>query len=513
MKKTIGKKRICILLAAVLLLAAVPFAGAEGAGPHGDGNGILSRPLLASMYKWLNNMDSNFWPQLTFDDISNAVGKWGCVNAESDGVTHSAYWTDGQDYVTVTFRNRDGYWGVTAISTDLSRDEYDAADDSSLPQVGNREAGSSPVEPVTMTTDVKPSGVEANVTVDLPAENWYASKSFGELRFQIAPEESKVSGNSGGLRLSFWADEASLRAEQEKGAEDMADAESLYLLGMEMKGCTYTKYGMKMTDYIAELREGLWLRLSVYKLSVYPGSEAEAVIRSLNVQAGDISFSYEPLDWDDDLDDGWDDEPVPVGSNAIVDYIRNSHWVADGAVYLEDKPNAVMVYNNFTVEELSFSHDLESDKYYSYLDFDIRVMDAGTDKQLPLLRMWISMYTQGSFMDISSVTFTTGGRDYTFSGLSDEEDFIEDEGEFRQDMLILFDQDSLPFLSDLEISRLLGDEMVKAVFHGTRDLEAELGENFWNIFSVYYDLYVNSDATDYLFGFDEGTEMTSQLAY
>ena len=509
MKKMIRRKSVCILLAVILLLAAVPFAGAEGAEPHGDGNGILSRALLASMYKWLNNMDPNFRALLTFDEISNAVGKWGCVKDKSGEDTHAAYWTDGQDYVTVTFRNRDGYWGVTAISTDLGSAEYEAADDSFLPQAGNREAGSSPVQPVTMTTKVKPSGTEANVTVDLPAENWFARESFGELRFLIAPEESKAGSDSGGIRLSFWADEASLRAEQEKGAENLADAESLYLLGMEMKGCTYTKYGMKMTDYIAELREGLWLRISVYRMSVYPGSEAEAIIRSLNVQAGDISFSYEPLGWDD----GWDDEPVPVGSNGVMDYIRNSRWVSDGTVYLEEKPNAMMVYNNFTVEELSFSHDMESDKYYSYLDFDIRVADAGTDTQLPLLRMWITMYTQGSFMDISSVTFTTGGREYTFSGLSDEEDFIEDEGEFRQDMLILFDRDSLPFLSDLEISRLLGDEAVKAVFHGTRDLEARLGGNFWNILSVYWDLYVNSDAPDFLDGFDEGTAMTSQLAY
>ena len=513
MRKMIRRKSVCILLAAVLLLAAVPFAGAEGTEPHGDGNGILSRALLASMYKWLNNMDGNFRQLLTFDEISNAVGKWGCVQEKSGDDTRAAYWTDGKDYVTVTFRNRNGYWGVTSVTTGIPGEEYEAADDSFLPQVGNREAGSSPVELVTMTTKVKPSGEEANVTVQLPSENWFARESFGELRFLISPEESKLNSNSAGLRLSFWTDEASLRAEQEKGAENLADTESLYLLGMEMKGCTYTKYGMKMTDYTAELRESLWLRISVYQMSVYPGSEAEAVIQSLNVQAGDISFCYEPLGWDDDLDDGWDDEPVPVGSNGVMDYIRNSHWVSDGAVYLEEKPNAMMVYNNFTAEELSFSHDLESDRYYSYLDFDIRVENPGTDKQLPLLRMWISMYTQGSFMDISSVTFTTGGRDYTFSGLSDEENFTEDEGEFRQDMLILFDEDSLPFLTDLEISRLLGDEAVKAVFHGNQDLEGRLGENFWKIFSIYWDLYVNSDAPDCLYGFDEGTAMTSELAY
>ena len=77
-------------------------------------NGILSRPLLASLYKWLDGMDGEFRALLTFDEISNAVGKWGCLKEKSGEDTHAAYWTDGEDYVTVTFRNRDGYWGVTS---------------------------------------------------------------------------------------------------------------------------------------------------------------------------------------------------------------------------------------------------------------------------------------------------------------------------------------------------------------------------------------------------------------
>ena len=437
--------------------------------------------------------------------------------------THAAYWTDGQDYVTVTFKNRDGYWGVNAMVTTLSREEYEAADDSFLPQIANPEAGSRPVEPVTMTTKVQPSGVEANVTVDLPAENWYASESFGELRFEAAPEKAKVNSYSSGLRLSFWTDEASLRAEQEKGAENMTDVESLYILGMEMKGCAYTKYGKKMTDYVAELREGLWLRLSVYQMSVYPGSEAEAVIRSLNVQAGDISFFYEPPIWDDDLDDGWDDdqdddqddgqdaEPEPDSPEFSMDYILNSQWMADGVVSLEESPEAVYVVNRFTAGELSFYHDMESEDYYSYLDFDIRVSNEETDVP-PLLEMWISLVTQESYMDIASVTFTVGGRAYTFSGLSVEEDFADDGTNFRQVMLIEFDRDSLMLLTNLEISRLLGEEDFTMVLHGNRDIEVDMGYNFWRVFPVYWDLYQNSGASDCLDSY-QGTEMTSQLAY
>jgi hypothetical protein len=508
MGKKTWKKTVCVLLAAVLLLAVMPFACAEGAEPHGDGNGILSRPLLASLYKWLDGMDGEFRALLTFDEISNAVGKWGCLKEKSGEDTHAAYWTDGEDYVTVTFRNRDGYWGVTSIVTDLPRDEYMAADASFLPPVGNRAAGSSPAEPVTMSTKVKPSGEEANVTVQLPSENWFAKESFGELRYLNAPDESRVSSNSSGLRLSLWSDAESLRAEQEKGAENLADAESVYLLGMEMKGITYTRYGMDMTDYTAQLGENLFLRISVYKMDLYPGSEAEAIVSSLSVQCGDFSFSYEPLSWDDDPED----EPV-LGSSAFsMDYITGSRWMAEEKIRLEEKPQAMMVYNNFSIEDLAFSHDLESDKWYSYADFDIRVINAETDHPLPLLRMWVTMVTKESSMDITSVTFTTGGRNYTFSGLSDEEDFTDKEGDFQQDMLILFDDNSMSFLYDLEISRLLGEETFKAVFHGSRDIEAEIGPNFWDIFSVYWDLYQNSGAAECLDGF-EGTEMTSELAY
>ena len=59
------------------------------------------------LWTWIkdNGTDSFL---LTFDEISNAVGKWGCLKEKSGEDTHAAYWTDGEDYVTVTFRNRDG---------------------------------------------------------------------------------------------------------------------------------------------------------------------------------------------------------------------------------------------------------------------------------------------------------------------------------------------------------------------------------------------------------------------
>ena len=50
------KKRLMILCTLVLALAFC--FGATAEEPHGDGNGIVSRPLLASMYKWLGDASS-----------------------------------------------------------------------------------------------------------------------------------------------------------------------------------------------------------------------------------------------------------------------------------------------------------------------------------------------------------------------------------------------------------------------------------------------------------------------
>lgn len=86
-------------------------------------------------------------------------------------------------------------------------------------------------------------------------------------------------------------------------------------------------------------------------------------------------------------------------------------------------------------------------------------MDADTDQPLPLLRLWFTLTTKEAPMDITSVTFTTGGKDYTFSGLSDEGDFSrKEEGDYQQNMLVIFDDNSLPFLTELENNRLAGKQ-------------------------------------------------------
>ena len=499
------KKRWMILL---MLLALVFCFGAGAEEPHGDGNGIVSRPLLASMYKWLGDA-SSFWKQMSFDDVSNAVGKWGLLKEKTEEDRHAAVWTDGNVSVAVTFRNFDGFWGVTSISTGMSSDEYENADISFLPRIGNREAGSSPTAENTQSVDIKGGRGKVTVTAEVPTEYWFPSVSFGEFRFAIAPNESAKSG-APYMALSFWPDEASLREDLAKN-EDLTETETLYQLGMVMPGFRGTRFGMQMVYYMAELREDLWMLISLYRTEVYFGSEAEAVLKSLTVQEGDWSYHYEPLDL------GIDDGPSWNGGIFDMGVIENSPAVAEGTLEIStsESTGSIFVTNNLPVESLAFSHDNESDEYYSYTDFDILVMDPDTDEVCPVLRMWIYLNTKEGFMDISSVTFTVMGKEYTFSELSEEDDFEEREKDFCQTMLIRFDQNSWSFLSDLAMERafaqLEGAEPMRVVFHGKQDLETEMGSNLLEPFALYWEMYEESNGMLCLDGYS-GNPMEVKLA-
>ncbi len=492
------------LVLALICLLAFGCAAAGGAEPYGDGNGIVSRPLLAAMYNWLSNMDSAFWKQVDFDTVSGAVGKQGQLKEKSGEGSRGAVWTDGDAKLTVTFRDRDGFWSVSGIAiSGMTSEEYGVADYSFLPPIGNRDAGSSPTQTAELTTKVKKTGTEVTGTAEVPTENWFAKVSFGELQYLNAPRASDVTGNSAGIRISFWPDEATLLADQAEG-KDRVEEEDAYLLGMFMKGCSFERYGTRSTYYTAKLRDDLWMQIALYHMPLRPGSEAEAIVNSLKLRCGDFAFSYDaPV-----AEPGGDVFGNLFAGDFSLQYIEESRYAAEGKVYTEEQNGNVYVYNNLTAKELSFSHDFESEQYYSYADFDMAILYPGTEEELPLLRLWITMYTAGRPLDVTSVTFTADGKSWTFSELSDEEDIEEkDGGDYAQTMLILFDERSLDFLLDLSLNNAFGDGELRAVFHGTEDVEVTFGENFRNVFSMYWDLYVNSDGMLELDSRYEGTPM------
>ena len=284
---------LAAILAAAILLAgcfAPAFSAAEGAEPYGDGDGVISRAQLAGLYNWLNSTNTEFYKVITFDQISDALGKKGFVKEKDRDEYHAAYWTDGDKFVTVTFKNNDGSWGVTSVTTDILSEEYSAADYSFLPRVGNRLAGSSVTEPQTMKAKVQGTSDEVIVTAQVPVEYWTTASSFGEARILNVADVTRASGNSAGIRVGFWPDEASRQAEREK-AENVQELEDWAALGTTLKGYSFTKNGMDMTEYVLPLKDDLCMSLQFYKCDPYAGSEAEAIVYSLAVEYGDYTYS------------------------------------------------------------------------------------------------------------------------------------------------------------------------------------------------------------------------------
>ena len=197
-----------------------------------------------------------------------------------------------------------------------------------------------------------------------------------------------------------------------------------------------------------------------------------------------------------------------------LDQIRTSPYVADGIIQVEDRESGTFVSNTFEIPSLAFSFAQESSEYYSYADFDIAVLKAESGLP-PLLRLWFTLRTDDRYYDVSSLTIVGHQRQYTFSNLYDE-DFLDKVNDtYSQDVLILFDSASMQCLSELmrlrslmKISADWRDFRLKVIFHGTEDLVAELDENFWQVFDLYLDLYLNSNGSICLGSF-EGTPMES----
>lgn len=205
------------------------------------------------------------------------------------------------------------------------------------------------------------------------------------------------------------------------------------------------------------------------------------------------------------------EEPTPEQREPFdLSFILEHPHIADGTIRVEaaqDETGNTYIYNNYTAEELSFAHPYESDRYYSYADFDIVITATGTQNERPILRLWISLITKDSPVNIQSITFVTGGKEYTFSSLMTENSITQRDDDYEQTILIRFDKTGLQFLEDLAFDYLMGESSFRVVFHGKGDFETEMGEHFWDVFSLYWDLYNRSRAADWLEGY-EATPMT-----
>ena len=104
-----------------------------------------------------------------------------------------------------------------------------------------------------------------------------AEKALADLDAQIAAAARERDY----LEFQFkQLDEASLREDLAKG-EELQEIESLYLLGMVMPGYTYTRYGMKMTDYIAEGDYAVTADMMMRGTNIYGGNDRSKSLQQL----------------------------------------------------------------------------------------------------------------------------------------------------------------------------------------------------------------------------------------
>ncbi len=191
-----------------------------------------------------------------------------------------------------------------------------------------------------------------------------------------------------------------------------------------------------------------------------------------------------------------------------MSYIRQNDNVF--TVDVNDDTGVAFVQSVLTAKECSFVHKYESKYRYSYVYFDILVVNYGKSTAYPVPRLWIT-YCADEYIYYDSVTFTLNGRDYTFTGISDPEWRSKDEKGVQEEALIKFGTDNYDFVRALQNYRKnfpsyneLMDETngpkIKMVLHGrNEDITVTLGGGFMRDFGcVIEGAYMQTNGPAYL---------------
>ena len=282
-EKRFMKKLMSVLLV-LSMLFTVSASVADGNGePHGDSDGIISREKLEGLYLWIATMEKSFKMQLNFDDIGNAVGKAGHDRGEGNEKYHAAHWTDESEryYVVITFYHNDenDTWWPGSVTTGLP--ELDSANLLLYPMIGNREAGSSPTEQVTMDAQISGTKRKFTVTADVPTENWYAKSSGGGAYIYLHSGEEDFQYSFSNISVNFLSSMDAWKEDIAK-AEEFTETDGITCGDLLLSGCKYKKYSTRITEYYAEIPElDAVVRVMVKDLNLIPGSEAVAILNSL----------------------------------------------------------------------------------------------------------------------------------------------------------------------------------------------------------------------------------------
>ena len=186
-----------------------------------------------------------------------------------------------------------------------------------------------------------------------------------------------------------------------------------------------------------------------------------------------------------------------------LSYVRGSSDIY--TIDVNTDSDVAFVESAMTVKERAFSHRDESDALYSYVWFDMLVVDYSKASRYPVFRMWISLCTETGYKDITSVTFTVDGQEFTFSRISDDAWYSMKEDDYRQQMLIKFGTGNDAFIIALEryINKILADGYsgsadVRMVLHGAEEIETSLSLPFLLDFSYLKTAMLRTNGVKYM---------------
>lgn len=181
--------------------------------------------------------------------------------------------------------------------------------------------------------------------------------------------------------------------------------------------------------------------------------------------------------------------------------IRASEYVT---IDVNAEADVAFVESVLSVANRSFVHSKESALRYSTTMWDLILINYFENDTYPVLRCHIYLCTDDKPYYITSATITIGGKDYTFSGISDPEWFTNYEDGYNQSMLIKFGMDNLDFLMALDTafegvdSDHLEDVKFDMVLHGTEDITAQLDAGFLLDYKVIEDVFLDSNGIYFL---------------
>lgn len=194
-----------------------------------------------------------------------------------------------------------------------------------------------------------------------------------------------------------------------------------------------------------------------------------------------------------------------LASTLDLSFVRN-HTDKLYTIDVDTASDLAFIESQLSIEGRSFTHKYDSAYRYSYLKWDVLVMDysAGANA-VPCLRLWVVYAADNRHQNINSVTFTIDGVDYTFTGVGSAERRTHDENGYRESMLIKFGMNNLDFL--VAMDRVIPDDHdsvddlanlpITLTLHGDEEFTVHLGSGFVLDFLAMEDAFIESNGLDY----------------